>query len=120
MVEDCSFSSHFRSRVTSVVLLIVAFILTVFVLTFSLFSTAIFEACCFFVGHILDVFLKLLAVFVGRLGSFSPYLMAVFFTVIVSHLGSYSLLLSTVWKLLAALVGSTCCFAVGHFCSCFN
>ena len=38
----------------------------------------LFEACRFFVVLILDVFLKLLAVFVGCLRSFSLFLLVVF------------------------------------------
>ena len=66
------YRSRFRPHITSIALLAVAFILTVFVLPFlSLFSKAIFEAFRFFVGRILDVLLKRLAVWVGRLGRFS-------------------------------------------------
>ena len=74
-----------HSLFTSVVLFVVAFILTLYSVFFSLFSTANFEACSFLVSRILDVFLeasccycqlswKFSAVVVGRLGSFSIFL----------------------------------------------
>ena len=91
----------------------------------------------------LDVFLKLLAVFVGHLGSFSFFLSAVLeafccycrpswklFTVAVGRLGNFSLFLTAVleasrsfcqpyWNLLAVLDRCSRCFVLGHFLAAF-
>ena len=96
-------------------------------LFFSLFSTAFYEASCFFCcPH----FLEASAVFVGRHRSFSLVLLVVFsllisavseafrrpswklLAVFVRRLGSFLLFSSAV---LEASVCRSCCFVVGHF-----
>ena len=135
-LEDCSFSSHFRScryfqSLFSFVL--TALVLTAFVAFFSLFSMDILKTCHYFVGCNFDVFLeaycyfcqlswKLPAVFVGSLGSFlfcQPS-----FKLLVVLIGCSCCIVLAI--ILTVLVGSSSCFFVGcsshpffHLCRSF-
>ena len=85
---------------------LVAFVLVISSVVLLTVLDGLFEACHFFVVRILDVFLKLLAVFVSRLRNFSRRLLAILLIV-------FSLLLSAVseafrwlsWKLFVVFVG---------------